>query len=82
MSCALCSSVNLAEFTAEMMIHFSGLNHLADPGVLVFPQLWVCLDCGFSQLTVPKKELALLTGEASTKRKPLTNIRARHKAAS
>ena len=82
MSCAMCSSINQSEFGAEMMIHFSGPKHLADPGVLVFPRLLVCLDCGFSQFTVPKKELALLSGEASNRRKPLTNVAARRRVAS
>ena len=47
MSCAVCTSVNETEFTAEMMIHFCGLKHLANPGVFVFPKVLVCLDCGF-----------------------------------
>ena len=66
MSCALCASVNEAEFTAEMMIHFSGLRNIDRPGVLVFPKVLVCLDCGFSRFTVAEKELALLAGDTPT----------------
>jgi hypothetical protein len=67
MRCALCQSGNQAEFTAEMMIHFSGLKHLANPGVLVFPKVSVCLDCGFSRFTMPETELqALREGTASS----------------
>jgi hypothetical protein len=40
-----------------MMIHFRGLEHLDEPGVLLFPRLEVCLGCGFSRFTVPKTEL-------------------------
>ena len=65
MFCA-CTSTNKEEFTAEMMIHFSGLKHLADSGVLVFPKLLVCLDCGFSRFTIPEQELALLAGDTPT----------------
>ena len=49
MYCALRHSSNGAEFTAEMMIHFSGLKHLDKPAVLVFPEVSICMDCGFSQ---------------------------------
>lgn len=60
MSCAVCISFNEAEFTAEVMIHFCGLKHLANPGVFVFPRVLVCLDCGFSRCTTPESELQAL----------------------
>ena len=60
MYCALCKSSNQAEFTAEMMIHFSGLKHLANPGVLMFPKVLVCLDCGSTRFTTPETELRVL----------------------
>lgn len=60
MSCAICTSVNEAEFTAEMMIHFSGIRHIDNPGVLAFPKVLVCLDCGFSRFTTPETELRAL----------------------
>jgi len=60
MHCTLCRSSNQAEFAAEMMIHFQGPIHLANPGVLVFPKVLVCLDCGFLQINLPEGELGLL----------------------
>ena len=60
MSCVLCSSTNEAEFTAEMMIHFSGRKHLENPGVLTFSKMLVCLDCGLTRLTIAEAELKLL----------------------
>jgi hypothetical protein len=60
MSCLLCASGREKEFTAEINIHFSGLNNLDRPGVLVFPKILVCLDCGFSHFTAPEAALALL----------------------
>jgi hypothetical protein len=73
MSCALCESSNQAEFISEMNIHFHGLRNIDKPGVLLFPTLLVCLDCGFSRFTTPKSELALLAegtaGEGSTRHK-------------
>ena len=72
MYCAICESSNQAEFTTELMIHFSGLKNIDKPGVLVFPKVLVCLDCGSSRFTIPGIDLALLAGrntrtEASTK---------------
>lgn len=55
MRCASCVSV--AEFPAEINIHFSGPNTLDKPSILVFPKLLVCLDCGFSQFDLPESEL-------------------------
>jgi hypothetical protein len=60
MPCTLCTSGNQAEFVAEINIHLSGLKNIGNPGVLAFPRLLVCLDCGFSQFTTPVTELALL----------------------
>ena len=64
MSCLSCGSGNQAELTAEMLIHFSGLKNLDKPGIWVFPKLLVCLDCGCSHFTLPKKELASLESSA------------------
>jgi len=60
MSCPSCASRNQAEFTAEMVIHLSGLKHLANPGVLAFPRVSICLDCGASRFTTPGTELKVL----------------------
>jgi hypothetical protein len=72
MYCAICESSNQAEFTTEMVIHFSGLKNIDQPGVVVFPKVLVCLDCGSSRFTIPGIDLALLAArntrtEASTK---------------
>jgi hypothetical protein len=60
MSCKLCSSANEAEFTAEIVIHFSGPRRLQNPGVLTFPNISVCLDCGSTRFVIPETELRLL----------------------
>ena len=56
-TCSSCGSEDQTQFNSEIMIHFSGLKHLSNPGVLVFPRLLVCLDCGVSQFTLPEREL-------------------------
>jgi hypothetical protein len=33
---------------------------LDEPGFFVFPKLAICLDCGFTQFTLPEHELRLL----------------------
>jgi hypothetical protein len=60
MFCKFCTSPNNAELTAEIMIHFRGLMHLQNPGVLTFSTVSVCLDCGSTQFTIPDTELELL----------------------
>ena len=60
MYCPSCASETQAELTAEINIHFSGLRNIDRPGLLVFPQLLVCLECGYARCTIPETELALL----------------------
>jgi hypothetical protein len=60
MSCVSCASHNEKEFPTEVCIHFESPEDLSRPGVLVFPKLVVCLDCGFSRFTTPEAELVLL----------------------
>jgi hypothetical protein len=72
MQCSLCSSANQAVYTAEINIHFHGLENIDRPGVLIFPKVWVCLDCGSSRFTTPNTELSQLaqcelTPRASTR---------------
>ena len=51
---------NEMEFTAEMMMHFPAPISLGNRGVLAFPKVFVCLDCGLSRFTLPERELGLL----------------------
>ena len=60
MACRSCGSGNRTEFGAEICIHFPGLKNLEKPAVMVFPKLLVCLECGFTQFTLPETELLLL----------------------
>ena len=60
MVCKQCSSDNQRPFTSEVAVHFPGLKGLDKPIVWVFPKLLVCLDCGFTEFTVPESETRLL----------------------
>jgi hypothetical protein len=52
-ACRSCGSENLAQLATEIMIHFSGLRNLDKPGMLAFPKIVTCLDCGASQFALP-----------------------------
>jgi hypothetical protein len=67
MSCPLCTSANQVEFATEINIHFCGAKNIDDPGVLFFPKVLVCLDCGSSRFSTPEDELMRLAGPAIRK---------------
>jgi hypothetical protein len=60
MLCKSCQSQNEREFNGEIAIHFPGLKGLNKPIVWVFPKLAVCLDCGFTEFTVPESDTRVL----------------------
>jgi ssDNA-binding Zn-finger/Zn-ribbon topoisomerase 1 len=66
MPCKSCGSVNQKKFSAEMGIHFLGLENIDKPTVWVFPEVIVCLDCGTAEFAVPETELRQLArGDAA-----------------
>jgi hypothetical protein len=65
MPCKSCGSNQQNEFDAEINIHFRGLKELDQPAILVFPQLFVCLNCGFAEFTVSETELRPLAKRAA-----------------
>ena len=60
MGCSSCASANLTKFTSETMIHPTGFKNAANPGILVFPKLLVCFECGVSQFTLSEADLRQL----------------------
>jgi hypothetical protein len=56
-------SLELRKFSAEINIHFPGYEGLAKPTVWVFPQVLVCLDCGFAQFSISQSELQRLAAD-------------------
>jgi hypothetical protein len=60
MACKRCSSENQRKFRAEMNLHFPGYEGLTKPTVWLFPEVVVCLNCGFFDGTVPEIELRKL----------------------
>ena len=60
MACKVCGNENRSSFNGEVAIHFPGLAGLEKPIVWSFPKLLVCLQCGFTEFTVPERELSVL----------------------
>jgi hypothetical protein len=72
MYCPSCASSRQAEFAAEVNLHFRSSHQLDQPGLLAFPKVLVCLDCGLSRFTATKTQLANLVigakkGSSSTR---------------
>ena len=61
MTCKKCHSDTQSVFNGELAIHFRGLKGLDKPIIWVFPELVVCLHCGYTEFTVPERELQALT---------------------
>jgi hypothetical protein len=59
-ACKSCGSERQHEFDSEIAIHFSGLERLDKPAVVVFPKATVCLDCGFTEFQIDRKDLRTL----------------------
>ena len=60
MSCKSCQSQNQYTFHGELNIHFPGRDGLTRPTVMVFPQIIVCLNCGFTEFRVEEADLRKL----------------------
>jgi hypothetical protein len=60
MSCRACQSDNQRNLNGEVGIHFRGLIGLNKFPVFVFPELLVCLDCGFTEFVIPQTQLGQL----------------------
>jgi hypothetical protein len=65
MVCKRCASENQSTFNGEVAIHFPGPKGLDKPIVWLFPKLVVCLDCGFTEFSVPEAELRRLVDGAA-----------------
>jgi hypothetical protein len=58
--CTSCSSRNRRKLNAEIGFHFPGFQGLDKPLVLAFPEVLICLNCGFAVFALaddPLKEL-------------------------
>ena len=60
MPCRSCQSGKQKEFPSEINIRFPGMKGLDKPTVWAFPELHVCLDCGFTEFRVEETDLRQL----------------------
>ena len=60
MTCKWCGSDKQSRFKAEVAIHFPGIEGLNRSVVWVFPELFLCLNCGKANFTVPDDDLRTL----------------------
>jgi len=67
MPCSTCHS-GIRRFTAEVCIHIPGIENLDKPGVMVFPSLSVCVDCGSAEFIIDQDELQKLRSHKSAAR--------------
>jgi hypothetical protein len=51
-ACPSCSSKGWSKFNGELALHFPGLRGLDKPPVWAFPEVLVCLNCGFTVCTL------------------------------
>jgi hypothetical protein len=61
-SCMMCGSSRLVKARAEINLHIPGLRNLDNPGVLVFPDVLVCLDCGYCGFNAAQRDLKGFAG--------------------
>ena len=66
MTCKWCGSEKQSRFIAEVAIHFPGIEGLNRPIVWVFPELFLCLNCGKADFTVPDNDLQTFRKADST----------------
>jgi hypothetical protein len=60
MACKSCSSGNLRHFQTEIAVH---LKDIGSPHVFVFPEILVCLKCGFTELVIAENKLKVLAAD-------------------
>lgn len=63
MACKRCSSERQSKFNSEVNIDLPGREGRDKPTLWVFPEIVVCLGCGFAEFSIPEDQLRRLDGE-------------------
>jgi hypothetical protein len=63
-TCGSCKLSEPAQFNGEIALHSPGVEGLNKMIVWVFPDVRICLSCGFAEFTVPERELCALKQRA------------------
>ena len=68
MRCRNCgSSFGAQTFNGEVALRFPGLEGLNKPMVLIFPEVSVCLNCGFAEFVLPDEQVNTLSNPVLAK---------------
>jgi hypothetical protein len=59
-ACLSCQSENRTVLRSEINIHLPGFFSADVVSVLVYPELIICLDCGFTEFCIPEADLQRL----------------------
>jgi hypothetical protein len=65
MVCKKCTSENQRSLNAELVASYREFENLNRTPFYVSQTIWVCLDCGHTELVIPAAELETLKREAS-----------------
>lgn len=60
MACSVCQSTNQRKFESELIVHFPLPRDAEKHPIVMFPEPWVCMDCGQGEFVVPEPQLARL----------------------
>jgi hypothetical protein len=63
--------------SSEICIRFSGRKNVDKPGVLLFPEISVCLDCGAASFAVTPSKSRILRESAAISSPALCSVHAR-----
>jgi hypothetical protein len=66
MACKICGSTSLQTLKGELSASFPDLKRANFPPIYVCQEVMVCLDCGFTQLTIPAPDLERLKKGTAT----------------
>jgi hypothetical protein len=61
MSCSLCQAQSQVVLSSELNIHLETPDNPTVPSVWVFPNLVVCLHCGFTEFRIGGEELKAIS---------------------
>jgi hypothetical protein len=68
MACKQCGAKNQQMFMAEVSCSFPGIEDSGKSPVYLCQSIFICLDCGHTELAIPAAELALLKEGLSGRR--------------
>ena len=66
-ACKRCGSICQQEFSGELSAHLPYIKDVSVRPVYVCQHVFICLDCGFAELMIPRPELESLREESAAR---------------